>query len=551
MNHYRKKNFSRNRNFGGRHRRPMESVNQPLPANLEMIPYSRHTMSKQDIEAVVEALLSGTLTGGEELERFESLLAKLTHCYHAVAFSSGTAAVHAALSCLDLGPGDEVITSTLNFCAVANMVKLVGATPVLIDCDADSLTISPEEVKRAMTPKTRAVFSNNFAGHAADLSALREICDENNLVLLDDACHGLGGRYRGHYIGNQADLTCFSFHPSKVVTTGEGGAVTTQNAEWAQKLKMFRHHGIRRNIADRPAYYQEQQFLGLNYRMSELHAALGRSQLARLERHVERRRTIADYYRKNLAELSDIALPPSADWVEHAYHLFPIQLKGSLAGHRDTFFKEMHAAHIGVQVHYIPVHRMPFHQQDPSHFPNAEAYYQNCISLPIFPDLSIKDLERVVEAVRAVAEKCAHLPRPNVSEVAEKKAEPEQHPHRGRSRYKGRGRGKQEHDNAADTAKKAPVVEESKPAAVAPPVVAEGEKPKKAKTTRRKTTKPKPVEKEAAKEVAASAPKAKAEPEAEAEKKPAKTTKAKTTKAKTTKAKAAPKKAAKKEEKAD
>jgi len=406
MNNFRKKNFSRNRNFNGRHhRRPMENINQPLPANQELLPYSRHTLTRQDVEAVVEAMLSGTLTRGAELERFESLLAKLTHCYHAIAFSSGTAAIHASLQCLDLKAGDEVITSTLNFCAVANMVRLCGAVPVLVDCDPDSLTLSVEGARAAMTPRTRAIFANNFAGHASDLAALREICDENNLVLLDDACHGLGGRYRGHYIGNQADLTCFSFHPSKVVTTGEGGAVTTQQAEWAQRLKILRHHGIRQGFQDRPAYYQETQMLGSNYRMSELHAALGRSQLARLERHVERRRTIAEFYNRNLAGVDFLHLPPSQDWVEHAYHLYPIRLTGALEGRRDELFAELHGAQIGVQVHYIPLHRMPFHAHNPEAFPHAERYFQNCLSLPIYPDLSIKDLERVVETVKLCAER--------------------------------------------------------------------------------------------------------------------------------------------------
>jgi dTDP-4-amino-4,6-dideoxygalactose transaminase len=406
MNNFRKKNFSRNRNFNGRHhRRPVENVNQPLPANQELLPYSRHTLTRQDVEAVVEAMLSGTLTRGAELERFESLLAKLTHCYHAIAFSSGTAAIHASLQCLDLKAGDEVITSTLNFCAAANMVRLCGAVPVLVDCDPDSLTLSVEGARAAMTPRTRAIFANNFAGHASDLVALREICDENNLVLLDDACHGLGGRYRGHYIGNQADLTCFSFHPSKVVTTGEGGAVTTQQAEWAQRLKILRHHGIRQGFPDRPAYYQETQMLGSNYRMSELHAALGRSQLARLERHVERRRTIADFYNRNLAELPFLKLPPCQDWVEHAYHLYPIRLTEALEGRRDELFEELHGAQIGVQVHYVPLHRMPFHAHNPEAFPHAESYFQNCLSLPIYPDLSIKDLERVVETVKLCAER--------------------------------------------------------------------------------------------------------------------------------------------------
>ena len=417
MNTYRKKNYRGKRGYSGRpHRRTADSYHQPLPNDQNRIPYARHTLTKPDVEAVVDALLSGTLTHGRELERFEGLLAKLTHSDYAIAMSSGTAAVHAALACLKLEPEDEVITSTLNFCAVANMVTLVGARPVLVDCDPKTLTISVEAVRAAITENTKVVFSNNFAGHPSDLVALRELCEEHGLLLLEDASHGLGGKYRGHYIGNQADLTCFSFHPSKAITTCEGGAVTTNNRVIADRLRLFRHHGIQKDARFFQTqerfgdYYQELQFQGMNYRLSDIHAALGRSQLTRLDRHIERRRSIAQVYYQRLDGLDDLTLPYVADWADSAFHIFPIQLTGELEDKRDALFAALREAGIDVQVHYVPVHRMPLYARDypdSGAFPNAEAYFGRCLTLPLFPDLSYKDLERITEALTENVERLA------------------------------------------------------------------------------------------------------------------------------------------------
>jgi len=415
MNTYRKKNF-RKRGYSGRpHRRTADSFHQPLPPDQSRLPYARHTLTKPDVEAVVEALLSGTLTQGKELERFESLLAKLTHSEHAIAVSSGTAAIHGALACLKLEPEDEIITSTLNFCAVANMVALCGAKPVLVDCHPETLTIDPAGVAAAINDNTKAVFANNYAGHPSDLNAIRELCDERGLVLLEDACHGLGGKYRGHYVGNQADITCFSFHPAKAITTCEGGAVTTNNRAIAEWLRQFRHHGIQKTERffqtrdETPPFYQEVQFQGMNYRLSELHAALGRSQLTRLDRHIERRRSIAQVYFQKLGGVEEIKLPHVAEWADHAYSLFPIQFVGELEEKRNEIFEGLQKAGIEVQFHYTPIHRMPFFAGliggGADRFPNAEAFYRRGMSLPMFPDLSYKDIERVVETLLKLAAK--------------------------------------------------------------------------------------------------------------------------------------------------
>lgn len=407
MNTYRKKNYRGKRGYSGRpHRRSVDNYHQPLPPDRDVIPYARHTLTKPDVEAVVDALLSGTLTQGRELERFESLLAKLTHSEHAIGLNSGTAAIHAALACLKLEAEDEVITSTLNFCAVANMVRLVGAKPVLVDCDAETLTIDVEATRAAVTEHTKAIVANNFGGHPANLTALREICDEHGLMLIEDASHGLGGKYRGHYVGNQADITCFSFHPSKAITTCEGGAVTTNNRAVADWIRLFRHHGIQKDSRyfksgeDMPSFHQELQFMGMNYRLSEVHAALGRSQLTRLDRHIERRRSIAQVYYQKLGNIQELQLPFVANWADSAFHIFPIRLKGGLEQKRNEIFEELRAKKIEVQYHYIPVHRMPLYAGllgTPEDFPNAEAYYECAFTLPLFPDLSYKDIERITE----------------------------------------------------------------------------------------------------------------------------------------------------------
>lgn len=408
---YRKKNYRGRKGYSGRpHRRTADSYHQPLPPDTNRIPYGRHTLTKPDVEAVVDALLSGTLTQGRELERFESLLAKLTHSEFAIAFSSGTAAIHSALACLKLEPEDEVIVPTLTFCSVANMVRLVGARVVLADCDPDTHTLSVEAARAAVTENTKAIFTNNFGGHPSDLQALREICDEHNLLLLEDASHGLGGKHRGHYVGNQADLTCFSFHPSKAITTCEGGAVTTNNRAIADWMRQFRHHGIQKDARyfkseeKLPDFYQELQFSGMNYRMSEIHAALGRSQLTRLDRHIDRRRSIAQVYHQKLGSVEQIRLPYVADWADSAYHIFPIEFTAELSDSRDEIYAGLKEAGIDVQVHYVPLHRMPLFSGEwkADQFPNAEAYFSRCLTLPLYCDYSFKDLERVTDLLMKI-----------------------------------------------------------------------------------------------------------------------------------------------------
>jgi len=402
MNTYRKKNYRNKRNYGGRPRRTVDNYHQPTPPDREMIPLSRHTLTKPDVEAVVESLLSGTLIQGRELDRFESLLAKLTHSDHAIALSTGTAALHAALACLKLEPEDEVIISTLNDCSSANMIRLVGAKPVLVDCNAETLTMDVDAAKEAVTENTKAILTNNFGGHPSDMALLREICVEHNLLLIEDASHGLGGKYRGHYVGNQADITCFSFLPSMAITTCEGGAVTTNNRTIGEWIRQFRNHGIAiesRKDKNAPPPPPKVQFAGMNYVLCDILAALGRSQLTRLDRHIGRRRSIAQVYQQKLNGTSNLSLPHVADWADHAYHLYPVQLSGDLAKHRDDLLRELRKQGVEASVHFVPIHQMPAYQDynQPGKFPNAEAFYNSGLCLPLFPDLSYKDIERITD----------------------------------------------------------------------------------------------------------------------------------------------------------
>ena len=432
MNTYRKKNYRNKRNYGGRPRRTVDNYHQPTPPDRELIPLARHTLTKPDVEAVVESLLSGTLIQGRELDRFESLLAKLTHSDHAIALSSGTAALHAGLACLKLEPEDEVITSTLNDCSAANMIKLVGAKPVLVDCDAETLTMSAAAAKAAVNENTKAILTNNFAGHPSDMAQLREICVEHNLLLIEDASHGLGGKYRGHYVGNQADITCFSFLPNMAITTCEGGAVTTNNRTIAEWIRQFRNHGLVNDPSkdkNAPPVPQKVQFPGMNYMLCDVLAALGRSQLTRLDRHIERRRSIAQVYQQKLNGTANLKLPFVADWADHAYHLFPVKLSGALAKHRNDLIRDLRHQGVEASTNFAPLHQMPAYQDhnEAGKFPNAEAFSQSGLCLPLFPDLSYKDIERITDQLIKLFGKYDAKPEPAKEEkqAQESAAKPE------------------------------------------------------------------------------------------------------------------------------
>jgi len=370
------------------------------------IPYGRQTVEEDDIQAVIEVLRSDWLTTGPTVERFENALAERVGARFAVTFNSGTAALHAAYFAAGVGPGDEVVTSPLTFAATANAALYLGARPVFVDVQEDTGNLDPEQVRRVLTARTKVIAPVDFAGHPADLDELKEIAREAGAVLVEDACHALGAMYRGRSVGSIADMTVFSFHPVKHITTGEGGAVVTDNPTYYQRLRLFRNHGITRDAThltrepEGPWYY-EMQVLGYNYRLSDIAAALGFSQLRKLDRFLQRRREIATRYGELLKGLPLQTPVPRSDVVP-AWHLYVVRL--SEPERRRAVVEGLHRLGIGVQVHYVPVYRHPYYRNISSraYCPVAERVYAASLSLPIYPLLSDAEVERTVMALRSV-----------------------------------------------------------------------------------------------------------------------------------------------------
>jgi perosamine synthetase len=380
------------------------------PVRRQLLPYARQTVDDDDITAVVEALRSDWLTTGPLVETFEKAFASEVGAGHAVAVSSGTAALHAAVAALGIGAGDEVIIPALTFVATANCVVFQGGKPVFADVDPETLLLDPNQVEALVTPRTRAVIAVDYAGQPCDYDGLRKITDAHEISLVADACHAVGGRYRGKAVGSLAMLSTFSFHPAKHVATGEGGMITTNDPELARRARIFRNHGIttdHRQRAEKGSWFYEMVELGLNYRLTDMQCALGLKQLEKAGFRLKRRRAIAARYRSSLSQVSGIEPLAVTDNVEHAYHLFVIRLtENDLAAKRDEVLSALRAEGIGVNVHYIPVHLHPFYRErfgtHPGDIPVAEAEYQRILTLPMFPAMTDQDVDDVVTAIRKV-----------------------------------------------------------------------------------------------------------------------------------------------------
>jgi UDP-4-amino-4,6-dideoxy-N-acetyl-beta-L-altrosamine transaminase len=367
-----------------------------------MIPYGRQTIDDDDIAAVLEALRGDWLTQGPGVDAFEAALAEACGAPYAVAFSSGTAALHAACFAAGVGPGDEVVTSAITFAASANCAAYLGATPRFADIDPATWNVSAETVAAALTPRTRAVIPVSFTG--LPVADIRAAVGED-AVIIEDAAHALGARRPDGPVGDgaQADMTVFSFHPVKAVTTGEGGAITLRDPELRQRLLDFRSHGMTKEPSrlerpDEGGWYMEQQELGFNYRITDVQCALGVSQLAKLDGFVAARNTIAERYREGLR---GVGVPPEADGV-HAYHLFVIQARD-----RRALYDGLRERGILAQVHYLPVYLHPWYRRtygyQPGLCPAAEDYYAGCLSLPCFPTLTEAEQATVIAAVNELA----------------------------------------------------------------------------------------------------------------------------------------------------
>lgn len=392
------------------------------------IPYGRQSIDDADIEAVVKVLKSDYLTTGPAVAAFEKKVADYVGAKYAVAVSNGTAALHVACLAAGIGVGDEVVTTPITFAASANCVLYCGGTPVFADIDPDTYNISPVELERKITSRTKVIIPVHYTGQPCDMDAILEIAHKHDLLVIEDGAHALGASYKGKRIGSIADMTCFSFHPVKPVTTGEGGMIVTDNEELYRKLVLYRSHGITRDndmmqqyedqlrqstdpalqeaadmlrgdVTDPGGWYYQQLELGYNYRITDIACALGASQMDKLDRFLERRRQIAGKYDEAFADIPQIKTPWQQEGCQSGWHLYMIQ---TMERSRREVFDGLRQAGIGVNVHYIPVYRHPYYQRNGYagvHCLNAEAFYERAVSLPIFPGLTGSQQDYVIEHV--------------------------------------------------------------------------------------------------------------------------------------------------------
>jgi perosamine synthetase len=378
-----------------------------------MIPYSRQWLDEEDIQAVARVLRSDWLTTGPIVEQFEKAVARFVKAQFAVAVSSGTAALHSAMAAAGIGHGDEVILPPLTFVATANAVLYQGGRPVFADVDANTLLLDPAAVESKITSKTKAIVAVDYAGQPCDYDALRGIARRNKLILIADACHALGAEYRQTKVGTLADLTVFSFHPVKHITTGEGGMVVTDHSPYAETMRRFRNHGINLDHRQREkeqTWFYEMVDLGFNYRLTDFQSALGLSQLRKLTDWVCRRREIAEFYNQELAKIPAVKPLAVSPHVFHAYHLYVIQLDlGQFQTDRKPIFQALRKEGIGVNVHYIPVHLHPFYRKNcglgKGLAPIAEKAYEQILSLPIFPAISEEKSKFVIHGLKKVLDR--------------------------------------------------------------------------------------------------------------------------------------------------
>ncbi|MCB9850407.1 MAG: UDP-4-amino-4,6-dideoxy-N-acetyl-beta-L-altrosamine transaminase [Phycisphaerales bacterium] len=376
------------------------------PVRSSLLPYGRQTIAEDDIAAVVRVLRSDWLTTGPAVTEFEQAFAAVTGAESAVSVSSGTAALHAMMHALRIGPGDEVIVPTMTFAGTANAVRFAGGQPVFADVDAATLLIDPDSVAARIGPRTRAIVAVDYAGQPCDYDALSDIAQDKGLALLSDACHSLGASYRGNPVGCLTAMTVFSFHPVKAITTAEGGMVTVSDNGLADRLRAFRNHCMNADHQIRAAngtWAYEIAELGWNYRLNDMQCALGLSQLGKLPEFIGKRQALAGRYDELLADVPGVT--PLAVLAErtHAYHLYVVQLDlDALTVDRGAVFAALRAEGIGVNVHYLPVHRQPLYRDARGSCPVAEAAYERMLSLPIFPTMTMTDVEDVVTALRKV-----------------------------------------------------------------------------------------------------------------------------------------------------
>jgi UDP-4-amino-4,6-dideoxy-N-acetyl-beta-L-altrosamine transaminase len=383
------------------------------PVRETPISYGKQYIDQADIDAVTETLKSPALTGGPKIAELERRLCEVTQAKYAVAVCNGTAALHLAAMAAGFSEGDEVIVSSITFAASANCALYVGARPVFADINPETYNLDPESVRRLITPRTKGVVAVDFTGQAVELDEIRAICREHNLVLIEDAAHAIGTKYKGQPVGSIADMTCFSFHPVKTVTAGEGGAITTNDEQLYRRLLRLRSHGITRERSEMvhptdAAWYNEQVELGYNYRMTDFQAALLVSQLDKLPMFSKRRGEIVKRYNEAFADMPEIVVQREIPESETTRHLYILRLNlERLSCDRRQFFDAMHAENICCQVHYLPVYWHSWYEKlgyEKGLCPNAEKYYEEVMSIPLYYSLADEDVEDVITAVKKLVD---------------------------------------------------------------------------------------------------------------------------------------------------
>lgn len=379
------------------------------PTRNSLLPYGHQSIDADDEQAVISALRADLITTGPTVDRFERAFAERVGARFAIAVSNGTAALHATMFAADVGAGNEVVVPTMTFAASANCVRYQQGTVAFVDVRDDTLNIDVETAIRAVNAKTRAIVAVDFAGHPAVTEDLRSFAKSRGICLIEDASHALGATMGGRAVGSMADMTTFSFHPVKHITTGEGGMITTNDPDLATKLRRFRTHGITTNHVDREkagSWYYEMIDLGYNYRLTDIQCALGLSQLGKLDRWLARRRAIAARYTERLRSITAVRTPVVLPGADSSWHLYVIRLRlDQLSVDRGAIFSALRAENIGVNVHYIPVPWHPYYQNlgyAKGRWPVSEHAYDEVISLPMFPAMTDGDVDDVTTALEKV-----------------------------------------------------------------------------------------------------------------------------------------------------
>ena len=389
------------------------AIDGGTPVRKEKIYYGRQWIDDDDVNAVAKALKGDLITCGPYVAELEKKLCEITGAKYAVSVSNGTAALHCACMAAGLGEGDEVITTPITFAASANCAVYVGATPVFADIDPETYNIDPDSIEANITDKTKAVVAVNYTGQAVEYDRIQEICDKHGLTLIIDAAHAIGTKYKYKPVGSIGDMTCFSFHPVKTVTAGEGGAITTNDPELFRKLKLASQHGIVRDPdelyheAEGPWYYEMQE-LGFNYRLTDIQSALLISQLNKLKMFSDRRKAIVNKYNEAFKDIPEIIVQKEIPESDTTRHLYIIQLDlDKLKCTRREFFDALVAENVQPQIHYVPVYFFPFYEKrgyKKGLCPNAEKLYKGMMSIPLYPLMTDEDADDVIAAVKKVAE---------------------------------------------------------------------------------------------------------------------------------------------------